>query len=507
MPEIVEHLLRASLPLGLLALLARLLARRMVADSPWDARLDLSLALAGGLIFGVLCALELADGILQSAPVTGADFHDYCGSIGASRGDHDSGWRASRSFAAGALPSLLARRYGVIDGLLLGAFVSQVVLGAGIYIWGRALHSRLAGISAVMVACAVAPLVILGRTLTFYPEIVAVSVMASGLSVLALRTRKQGALLACGLGAGLVLLMDVRGLIWAPPMLAVGGLAALLQPSWRRRAAGLLLLGLPLMISNHLAPQVFLPGVPSLERQVESYANDARIFLGERPEPPPSARPGQGAVWGRTPLIDLPSSLMRAFKATSGFSALLGSHEENRQERQLHIVPWVGVVGASMLIAVWGLRRRFTMLIGLTVPLLPFISAIYSASWILFRPRYLSMGMAVVPVLIGVSIGVLAHGSLRARDLQSHVRPGMALPAAFAMFLLLVLGWVPSWYSPQADWRHPINADKSLRDALNTVKTGTQVGPRAGTRCTQTLEADLAAGLPLGSALLGWRPQ
>ena len=105
---------------------------------------------------------------------------------------------------------------------------------------------------------------VLGRTLTFYPEIVGVSVLASALCVLALRTGKLWAVLASGVGIGLVLLMDVRGLVWAPAMLVTVAIAVLTQGTWRRRGLGLGLLALPLILSNTLGDRAFLPGVPGL---------------------------------------------------------------------------------------------------------------------------------------------------------------------------------------------------------------------------------------------------
>jgi hypothetical protein len=70
--------------------------------------------------------------------------------------------------------------------------------------------------------------------------------------------------------------------------------------------------------------------------------------------------------------------------------------------------------------------------------------------------------------------------------------------------LLLVLGVIPSWLSPSASWRWPVESDNNVVDALRSALTGEQVGPRPIPLCTQALQADLDRGLPAGSRLLGW---
>ena len=99
--------------------------------------------------------------------LTASDFGQYCESLGAFRGGDLALWAKQRSLVAGTLPGLLSDSLGIVDALLVGALISHVVMGFGIYLWARAAHSRLAGLVAVMLASAVAPLVHLGRTITF----------------------------------------------------------------------------------------------------------------------------------------------------------------------------------------------------------------------------------------------------------------------------------------------------------------------------------------------------
>jgi hypothetical protein len=498
-------LLWASLPLALVVGLARRFSTRLAADAPFQVRWDLGLAVGGGLLFAVMSTFILAEQMLEGAPVTGADFHDYCACIGASRGDHDAGWRATRSVASGIVPALLARWLGVVDGLLVGAFLSQWVMGAGISLWARALHSRLAGVAAVMLACAVAPLVSLGRSVTFYPEIVAVTVLSTALAVLALRTRALWAVFGAGVGIGLVLLMDVRGLVWAVPLLLVAGLAALRVDSIRRRIFAAVLLMLPIVGSHQLGPHVYLEGVASLERQLDSNVDDVLTSLGTPPARVAGARTDLGAIWGRTPIVGIPASMLRSWQVRSSVPPEVRDHPENVQGRTTQILPWLALAMPMLLVGLWGLRRRPLLLLGLGLPLLPFMATIHSAGWFYYRSRYLASGMPAVPVILGVGLAVLALGSLGQADLKSPQRPPLAVPLVAIGLLLLVLGWVPSWFSPTADWRWPIRSDSNPLDALRSAMTGEQFGPRRTPLCSQVLQADFDAGIPAGSRVLGWR--
>lgn len=506
MSVLATHLVLAVLPLVVVVLLARARPQRLGADAPFDVRWDLGIAALGGLVFAGLSTFYLADLFLQGGPVTGADFHDYCACVGASRGDHDGGWRATRSFASGVLPSLLARRFGVVDGLLIGAMISQWVMGTGIVLWGRALHSRLAGLAAVILACGVAPLVTLGRTVTFYPEIIAVFVLAAALSVLALRTASRWAVLAAGIAIGLSLLMDVRAIVWAPPMLAVVGVAVIRMQTWPHRLGAALLVLLPLLVSAQVSEFVYLRGIPSLERQMDAHVDDVLTIVGAPPEDLAGERPDRGAIWGQTPVLGIPASLVRLVQGRARVPSTARTLPETVAGRSQQILPWLPVWCVGLCIGAWGLRRRWWLLIGLGVPLVPFVSATHSAGWFLYRPRFLASGMVIVPVVIGVGLAVAILGSLSRADLKTPVRPSWRVPVVSGCLVVLVLGWVPSWFSPFADWRYPLAVDANPRNALQSAVLDKQIGPRVSPMCTVTIQADLTAGHLAGSRILRWEP-
>jgi hypothetical protein len=501
---IFTHPLWSCLLLGLLVVLGRRCAGRLSAAAPLSLTWDLGLAIGGGLLFAGLSQSYLADSMLRGAPVTGADFHDYCSCIGAFRGDHIAGWRSTRSVASGILPSILATRLGVIDGLLAGAFLSQWVMGTGISLWARALHSRLAGLGAVLLAGSVAPLVSLSRSASFYPEVVAVSVLSAALCVLALRSRSLLLLGGASVSIGVVLLMDVRGLVWACFLVLIAVLAAVRMPTWRRRGAAALVILMPLAASYQFGEQSFLEGVPSLERQMDSHVDDVLIAVGMPPTSVAGSRPDHGVIWGRTSLTGLPGSMLRVLHGRAKIPSSVRDLPENIKGRGTQILPWFGLAGSALLIVLWGLRRRPELVVGMLLSISPFLLAISSAGWFLYRGRYLASGLSVLPLVMGLALGVLTLGSLPREDLRLPFRPPKALPVVGLGILLLVLGVIPSWLSPTASWRWPVESDNNVVNALRSALTGEQVGPRSTPLCTQALQADLDRGLPAGSRLLGW---
>ena len=157
-------------------------------------------------------------------------------------GRHTS-WSPNRSRLSGLVAIATAGELGTQDALLANAWAGQGLLGAGLYLWGRSIHSPVAGVASVLAACALVPLVVLGRMLTFYPVIVGTLTFATG--AVAVYWRHPGARTAtfAVLGIGLALLVDLRGLLWALPLLGLAGLRALAQRSARSAITQVVILG------------------------------------------------------------------------------------------------------------------------------------------------------------------------------------------------------------------------------------------------------------------------
>jgi len=500
------HLAHAIWPLVVVGLLLRFVPGRGDASAAWDTRKDLGLAALFGVFCAGISAFWMARYFIINAPVTASDFSQYCESIGAFRDEDMVGWNKQRSVVAGWLPSVLSSSMGVIDGLLVAGLASCAAMGSGIFLWARALHGRLAGMCAALLACAAAPLVQLTRTASFYPEAVAAYVLSGTGAVLALRYRTLPALLAAGAGVGLVLLVDVRGLIWALPALGLGLLAALCMKTWLRRVLGLIVLLAPIAASHPVGEYAYFDKTPSLEQQAVFYVDEAMRRIGADTGTPIGDRAYPSRfIWGRTPLSDLPITIQTMLKLNQGVPDEVGEHRETIHTRRMHVLPWVPPALLCLLIAMWGARRRPLVMLALLGASVPFVVALRSAATLVSHPRYVANGMAIIPIVLGVGVAVLAQGGLRRVDSSpSEGRFPWGVLGGVGAMLLMVLGVVPNWLSPTAVWRSPIGADTEPRHSIEVAQAEAPAALDVSELCVSTLRADYEAGHPPGSWLYGW---
>ena len=123
------------------------------------------------------------------------------------------------------------------------------------------------------------PMVLLGRMLSFYPEIIASFVLAAAATPWAIRLRTPVTMVLSGLSIGAVLLVDVRGLMWALPFLGGAAAAAIIGAGsdesqvspkrWIRRCKLILCLMIPVAVSYPLGEWAFPANTTSLETQLD----------------------------------------------------------------------------------------------------------------------------------------------------------------------------------------------------------------------------------------------
>ena len=250
---------------------------------------DVVFALICGGIFTVLSAWLIAPQVMHSEslePFVSPNFGEYCEVLGLWNDPKGEwGMQPLRRTMSASLPThLFVGPLGVIDGLAAGALVCTLIVGAGLYLWACALGGRFAGLMAVVAALSTGTLPLLTRHFTFYPAIVACFVLTSALCCWATRapTRMQPvAILCAAIAAGASLLIDVRGIIWAGPMLVLLVLLVLGSSSRLLRWFGVVLIAGPLWGSHALGG--WNSGgmrVVSLEEQVDvrplAYLHGAR---------------------------------------------------------------------------------------------------------------------------------------------------------------------------------------------------------------------------------------
>jgi len=505
----VEHAIHSLFPLPVLAVLLWYVGRRSGLGAAWNTRVDLGLALATGMAVALLSSVWMPRFYLAGAPLAASDFGQYCSNVGQLRDGVVDEWIMQRSMAAGVLPALLARMLGIVDGLLAASIISVGVLGAAVYLWARALHSRLAGLVGALSVCAIAPLVTLARTVTFYPEIVASYMMCGATTALALRLRTLPAILAAAIGIGWVLLVDVRGLIWALPALALVGVAVSLLENRRMQwvAAGLIAVSLTVSFLIAHVTQWGLP--PSIEQHAVHYVDEAlRRASPDNPEVGIQFDPRENPtsyVWGHTSPHHIPTTLATLWSLNALLTDSIANTPENRIHRQIQIMPWVWPALFGLLCSIWALRRRRLLLLGMLVSMMPFGIALNTAGTALAHARYIATGICIVPVLLGVGFAAIHLGPLPSVDSK---RTTSALSwvdgLACALVLLLVIGTIPSWLSPSASWRLPISADVEPGKSLWHASKDAPLPPSVNVDCAAALRADFQEGLPVGSRLLGW---
>lgn len=406
-------------------------------------------------------------------PYTSSDFSNYCASLAAwqSGVPHaelgDAGWHLTRSLASGWLPAVLAVKLGALRALAVTAGVGSALTLAGLYVWGRAIHSPVAGALAMSLAAALPSFVVLTHSVNFYPMLVAGLVWSAALAAVALRWPTTRGILFGSLGAGLAFLVDCRGLIWGLTASVLVAAAAMQGRSWHRVAVHWGLLVLVLVVSFEVGPWAYPPGSHPLESDVDARrlwwdlgyrdAQYAPPWVQERPY-----------VWGRTPVTDIPGTLrflwdQRTIAAPEGPPDVVVALPQAAL-LPARLAPWVNLsVGGLVVSALVLLPRpkRLLVLGGLA----PFFASLLGArDTVEAHPRFVITGTIVVPLLLGVA----AAGLTRALDRRLPTPLTRRTPrwtAVLRWAVALGVGWVlatglvPSVVSPAHPTRVPFPAE------------------------------------------------
>ena len=379
-------------------------------------------------------AFHLIDGVL-----IGSDFHEYCRSVSAMRPDGDPEVFSGQRSRLAALPSALLSGSGIVQGMARAAVVSMAVIGGSIYLWGRALHSRLAGVAAVLLVASCSSFVLLVRTVSFYPAITAVFTLSGALCCVAMRWRSVGSLLLCGVGIGLCFLIDLRGLIWGLTALGPALLVVVLAPP-KRWPVRLLALMLPIWLAWFGGRMAYVPNANPLEGQVDLIQRVKD--KGRTPEWDRSAWPTSAYVWGRTDVTGIPTTLQVLTIQSRLIPDWMVEDIRSTTEVNRSVTPMVMPMAVALLLALLALRRRPLLALTLLGLLLPNFSSIQSAIRLgQLYPRYIASVAPAAAVVAGVAFASVAgRGRIR-------------LVVGTVGLLVLVLGIVDGALSPVADWR------------------------------------------------------
>ncbi len=499
-------------PLVLLLVLCRL-ALPKAEEAPQALRQAIGWAAVSGTIMALVMGMHLAESHLGGDSIyTASDFTQYCEAVDAVRSGRPWSINPHRSRLAALLPGLVSGRLGIVDGLSLSALLSTSSLLGGLYLWAWALRGRSAAVAAVLLAGAFAPLVLLTRTLSFYPQTCAGYVLAGAASALAIRYRTRPFLALGAFAPGLAVLLNPQGVIWALPALGVTLLAALWPPPgseaapgrWRFLGPRVLLVGAVISCTWFAGRFVYASeDQASFETEVfhyvetlQSQAKASGLEVTPLEHCYPSTQ--EGFVWGH----GAPWSVLPALRCTTELQSQIpdGLHELQgvRHRYVQRLQPWWFVMGLGLLVAVLGLLRRPAAFLGLVPNLVPYALALSHAP-VDSSARRLAVGMAVVPVVLGVAFAVLLEDGpappwLRGR--RGRVLRGLRPWVVWVALAALVTGLIPSALSPDASWRWPYLTRPGISEVLSQTPSS-----QSWTMCKVALEADMARGLPLAGHL------
>ena len=465
-------------------LIAFLVALRFVPgrrepEAEWSLPAEVALAVGIGLGFALVGTFWFSPLHLSGSAMT-SDLFDFCGATAAMRDHQMADFGRDRSRLAAWLPALLVEGRAIMDGLALSAIVSLGVLGSAVYAWARILHSRFAGWAAILTA-------------------LAVCTGCAALGCLAVRTRSVGAFLAAGIGCALALLIDVRGLVWAAPVLVLcAGVAALTR---ERRVRLFVALLVPIGLSWLGGHQVYTHKTTSLDAQ----AHPIRLYLEYGVLSPDGPRPVEPSdmsrfIWGHSPLVEIPKTLWGLVDDTRTVAPLLRNIERNQTNRQRHLDPW-GPVGLMSLVMVgWGLRRHRDRLGALLITSLPFFAVLFHTANLEFRFRFAASGLPVLPVFLGLGLALWWRIPVETADDSGERRWSGRSFALLAMLGTLVVGPIPNFLAPESDWRTLFHPDRDRESLSVAALLGTAPPIPNAQPCVDAMIRDIQAGHdPMGA--------
>ncbi|HNH48445.1 MAG TPA: hypothetical protein PKY30_15500, partial [Myxococcota bacterium] len=425
--------------------------------------------------------------------LTTADFPEYCQSVAALVWHEDFYYSRNRSLLNGVMAGLFAREAGIIDGLALSSIFHTMILGSALYLWGRALGDRLSGVSAALLMGAVAPLAVLPRTLSFYPQVVAFFALSGAAVLWAWRWPSPRSILWGSAAVGLCLATDLRGLAFG---LTHGGMLLLLAAwYWWKEGRGARLFAilsaaliLPIVASYAVSHRLYSDQAPGLEERMDVRKLFAERGYTDAKFQPPYDRPSR-YLWGHSSILEIPTTLQWISEQSQLAPENWKKRQHNSREIGDQYDNWVWPLAVLCGVVTFVLRGQYRLLLGLTGVLVPYFAQLHTAvSLVDFHVRFLGPGMLIIPALGGVAwagLCQLPFSPLASRRGPAWLRPTLG----FALLLAVMFGLIPTWLSPVAPWRRAIMGDRQPYD-LQQAATQGGMNPKLIYPCLEALKND-----------------
>lgn len=475
------------------------------SESDWSWRVDIGMSALCALLMAGACGWWVSRFYLFHGPYLVSDFHDYCLTLRMQSAGNIDQLTRSRGMWAAAIPSALVSRLGVVDSLAWGGVLGTGGIAAGLYLWGRAVHGRMAGVCAALSMAVIPELATFSRTLSFYPEITAGLALATGMTATALRFPRWSTFLLGGMGVGLALLIDLRGLVWG---LGCGGLLVIHCFTGKTRLIIPRLAMLAAMVWGAwtLAPTAYQPQMDPLEVHIDL---QKRLEDNQVPVPEGFPRPQSTYVWGQTPLLDIPQTLLQLQQQRELLPVALRDARGGAENRRRRVTPWRPVVLWMTLCVGIGLlrgsKRNLRAWILLTLSL-PWLASLQGAIDVQRSfPRFLGAAYPVLALWLGVAMASLVTWSHTLSPRWSnahHLRAFGGLLIAF----LLVFGSIPSMLSIDAPWKSRLIASNIAFEEARDWMDGAPLPGRRQQQCLEALQQDEAEGHSWRGTLFGGVP-
>ncbi len=438
-------------------------------SSRWRPGRDALHALAAGLVVAMLCQWVWSPGLLAEGDTTGSDVAEWFWTL---HSLSNPGWEhfsANRYPLAPLLVRLLTFTDSPHDAWYAAAIGSMVFTAAGLWLWGRSVAGIAAGWAAALMVGALPDLVVMCRSVTAYPEIIATWTLGAGLAAYALRHPHPLTCLAAGLGCGACFAVDPRGLI---PGMVVGTVALVAavfaSGRWWRRLACLALVIAPIYGAWLTHNQLPLQPRP-LEGLLATSVQVSYHRMGQ--EAPYDLGVSDGWIWGQSMVWEVPATVQAMREAQTKLNPAVASSAEQRNAVERNVLTFAAALAALGVMALLtllrsapadrsGWRRWLHRLDWrATVALMPLVAhAAWFANTVRYEyyTRYFALAMPGVALLLGLGL-VSAAG--RRRPLWLTLLP-----------VLLVLWVVPGNLNVRASWRGRGAAQKELQQCLAVVR-------------------------------------
>ena len=459
---------------------------------------DLLIAVLSGLLYACLATDWFALFYLENSPVTYADFIEYCNGVSAPR-PLDAGVSNKRS----ALPMLLPRYFydtqGIFDALAWGALTAQILMGSCFYLWGRLAHSRSLGLLVVLLAFIPAPMNFVGRILSSYPAMSLSFMVGATLSLWGISAKRPLAMMGAGIGVGLILLADTRGLVWALPLFSISLCTSVYRGSWRDKLVRLSGLLLPLYVSYLLGEKVYVFDAIGIEPQVDMRPS---LYHWVGLYPPPWDY-SSNFTWGMKPLTELPKTLIFLLEQSQlEVPEELVSFEI---ERGRYIAQYcLNFAAAGLCFAALMSRKNIWLFLGIFASVSPFFLTFRGALGMLEEhPRFYIQTLPGIIICWGfICLGLIQLGSRLALFFHPSWLKKISLPVTLFLLGLLVFGSIPSFISPTADWRRGWHGrDENFTNLLNKYENGSMHRDVNKTHCRKALDKNKKEGRPQKATL------